>query len=190
MFVLDSSASIGDQFFQIINFVRDAVNDFNIGDAGAQFGVVRYEVNVSLPIPLARFHTRVQLLEAINRLDPNVPACTTRFCTNTGGGIRVAAEELNGPHHRPYAKKVMIVVTDGQANIAPFGNALINFADMVRLADIEIFAVGIGSRAPNFISELNGIASDPDATHVFQAATFGEISRFISDLSDATCSSK
>lgn len=192
MFVLDSSSSIGNNFFQVINFVRGVVNQFNIGDSGAQFGVVRFAVEPNLVIPLARFPTKLRLIEQIDNLNTQVDTCSGR-CTNTGAGIRVAAEQLNGPNHRPHSKKVMIIVTDGQANFDPQGAALVNFARMVRLAsDIEIFAVGFGpaTSRPDSQQELNGIASDPDDEHVFTTTGFAQISNFINNISISTCSSK
>ena len=53
--------------------------------------------------------------------------------------------ELDGPRHRPEAKKVIIVVTDGQANVGIVNNGLINFAGMLHADNIEIFAVGVTS---------------------------------------------
>lgn len=74
--------------------------------------------------------------------------------TNMGGGITRGIEELTSSRARPTARKVMIVLTDGKANVAANGstgdytNGPIYARQMAEAAaaqGIRIFAVSVGS---------------------------------------------
>ncbi|NOX59483.1 MAG: VWA domain-containing protein [Planctomycetes bacterium] len=74
--------------------------------------------------------------------------------TNMGGGITRAIEELTSSRARPTARKVMILLTDGRANVTADGsagdytNGPLYAKEMAQVASaqgIRIFAVSVGS---------------------------------------------
>jgi Flp pilus assembly protein TadG len=80
--------------------------------------------------------------------------------TNTGGGIYAGIDELNSVRARPGAKKVIILLTDGIANVDESGNAgtdpaaeaaggayALLAANDAAAQGIRIFAVSVGSAA-------------------------------------------
>ena len=154
MFVLDNSGSIRNRFGEVKNLVRAVVNGFDVNDNAAHFGVITYRENGTVTVPLALRTNRAALENEIDQLGDTARSCRN-LCTNTGNGLLLAQMELDGPRHRPEAKKVIIVVTDGQANVGIVNNGLINFAGMLHADNIEIFAVGVTSETNE--AELQGI---------------------------------
>ncbi|GJM25911.1 MAG: hypothetical protein DHS20C16_23260 [Phycisphaerae bacterium] len=82
--------------------------------------------------------------------------------TNMGGGITRAIEELTSQRARPTARKVMILLTDGKANVAANGstgdytNGPVYARDQAEVAaaqGIRIFAVSVGSDSDSGLME-------------------------------------
>ena len=180
MFVLDNSGSIAGDFGEVIDLVRAVVNRFQVNANAASFGVILYREDGAITVPLGIRTNRAALERELNALSDFANACRN-LCTNTSGGLRLAQIELDGPRHRPEAKKVIILVTDGQANVGVINNALIAFADTLHNDNIEVFVVGVTSRINKV--ELNGIGSDPDSTHVFLTNNFDNLFNFADNLS-------
>ncbi len=76
--------------------------------------------------------------------------------TNMGGGIRTAIQELNSSRHRPIARKIMIVLTDGNANVNEWGqtndytggrNFALKAAQEAAEDGIMLLAVSVGNSA-------------------------------------------
>lgn len=80
--------------------------------------------------------------------------------TDITGAIDGAQAELAGAGHRPVAKPVMVLVTDGEHN-ALFSEPPVNAANRARAAGTTIFAIGIGVQATARI-QLQQIAGDPE----------------------------
>jgi len=75
--------------------------------------------------------------------------------TNIGAGINHAREELTSPRSRPYARKVMIVLTDGRANRPP-SNARGNVVQQTEHAvrdGVQIHCISLGSLADTELME-------------------------------------
>ncbi len=76
--------------------------------------------------------------------------------TNMGGGIETAVAELTGPRTRDAATKVMVLLTDGKANVTEWGDAgdyyngplyALSAAQSAADLGIRIYAVSVGSDA-------------------------------------------
>ena len=159
--------------------MRDIVNEFMIGPSAAQVGVVRYSSTAAIVINFDSSRSKIDLLNAITSLPT-----TTGGSTNTAQGIQLGTQLLTGAAARSNANKVLFVVTDGRSDNSGATTARANEA---RAANIELFAVGIGAGVN--VDELSNIASDPDATHRFQAEDFSEeaLSRIARRLSTMVC---
>lgn len=89
--------------------------------------------------------------------------------TNMGGGIQRAIEELSSSRARPISRKVMIVLTDGYANVNAYGTAgdytggksyAIDKANEAAALGIRLFAVSVGSDSDtDLMDELAEIGS-------------------------------
>ena len=75
-----------------------------------------------------------------------------------------------------------IIITDGKSNNPSQTKAQ---ADLVRRAGITIFSVGIGSGIS--MSELNDMATDPDADHVFTVGDYSKLAQVKTLFQKQTC---
>lgn len=98
--------------------------------------------------------------------------------TNTGGGIRAAIDELAGPRARTMSSKVIILMTDGIANVGGEGLGGPEYARHVaeEAADrgIRIFTVSVGAAADTEL--MQDIADIGHGEHFRASGTIGEYS--------------
>ena len=79
IFVLDSSGSVGcSNFYTMLTFVSDMVNDFDIGSDLVRVGVIKYDWNIYLEIDLNSYTDKTLLRAAILNI------AYTGGATNTG----------------------------------------------------------------------------------------------------------
>ncbi len=109
--------------------------------------------------------------------------------TNMGGGIEKGVEELTGARSRSAARKVMIVLTDGKANVNSSGgtgdytNGPIYAVDAARVAAIEgiqIFAVSVGVDADT--SVMDEIATVGGGLHFHAEGSIDEYSEQLAEI--------
>ena len=81
---------------------------------------------------------------------------------------------------RATAKKVLVVLTDGQATDAPIDTE----AAAVQADGIIVYSIGVGDVDTN---ELNLIASDPDSQHVWERADFTFLQSIKSQVASQVC---
>ena len=181
VFVLDSSASFGNNFMNILTFVSDTVNRFNIGPDDTQVGIVRYSTRSSVAIMLAQFNNKSMLVNQIMNLDTTASGITNTAAGITDGNMQLYASQ----QARNDASKVMIVITDGRSNE---GAPAITAASDFKNAGGEIVAVGIGMGVND--TELNIIATD--SMHVFRPTSIDltVLSSFTDMISNRGCSSE
>ncbi|NOX59538.1 MAG: VWA domain-containing protein [Planctomycetes bacterium] len=108
--------------------------------------------------------------------------------TNMGGGIQRGIEELSSSRARPNSRKVMIVLTDGRANVTADGavgdyeNGELharNMSDNAAAMGIRIFSVSVGSEAD--IDLMDYLADVGGGDH-FQAE--GSITNYSAQLAE------
>ena len=161
----------------MLNFVADVIDQYNIGADLTRTGIIRFSSSAEILITLGQFSTKQTLITEI------LGIAYLGGGTSTDLAIDRARDEFR-KNGRSTAKHILIVLTDGQSRIP--GDTL-SQAQLAKSEGIEIFSVGIGSGVN--INELNGIASDPDSTHVltvsdFSAASFASI---IQQLNQGIC---
>lgn len=185
VFVIDGSGSIVQEEFggapgnfenKILPFVSAVVDYFDIGPTETQVGVTVFSHAVFHEIHLNTFSTKSQLLNAINNVF--YPSGLTHTSVALQEALSVQFNTANGMRTDPDVKKVMVVISDGQAT-SGFEPAAA--AAAVRNAGIEVFSMGIGHGAD--LDELNDIASDPDSSHV----SLVKVCLFVIDLLFLTC---
>ncbi|MGB0653725.1 MAG: choice-of-anchor P family protein [Thermoplasmatota archaeon] len=161
MLVLDRSGSMGGGG---LTAAKSASSTFlGLLDMSDHSGLASYNQGASLDKGLDSMHT------GAGSTDAAVQALGAGGSTGTGLGVQVAHQEFlaNGRVGVPH---VMIVLTDGVTNTGPNAGAA---ADAARLDGIRIFAIGLGNGIN--IAELNAIADNPDADHVYLAPTAADL---------------
>ena len=182
VFVVDSSGSIAPtNFVNVVRFLRRFIDRFNIGPNRTLVGLVRYSDTARVIIPFGSYTAKSGLLTAIMNLNTQ-----TGGYTNTPDAIQLATQQLTASRRaRPAAKKVMIVLTDGESNR---GSISIESASaMAKDVGIEVFVFGIGAMVNR--TELRIIASAPPMMHVFRPANFSEaeLNQFIPNITSQSC---
>ncbi|KAH3785095.1 uncharacterized protein LOC127840958 isoform X2 [Dreissena polymorpha] len=179
VFVLDTSSSLSaDDFTRSILFISQVVDGFDIAPNQTQVGVVTFSSGARVEFYLNSYSYKSSLKNAINGI---------RYVggsTQTDVGINRALQQVfatvNGA--RPYAVKVMVVITDGQSDDSI--NTL-HAAERAHAAGIVTFSVGVGHSIG--VTELNNIATDPDCTHAYTVNTYEEIKFMKEEIQKATC---
>ena len=106
--------------------------------------------------------------------------------TNIASALRMADEDIFQPAHgdREDIDNVVILITDGQSTREKNFTQL--ESDRLRDRDITKFVVGI-TRNVN-ITELEGIASEPIADHLYQVENILDLDDFVAALIHHVCS--
>lgn len=141
-----------------------------------QVGIVAFEAQASLVQPLTADAARLKLaLGAI----PDPPALG--LWTSITAGIEAAQAELVGPRHRPEAKPILVLLSDGEHN-APLGGSPLAAASQAKLAGSTILSIGL---APNSrgTNTLKAIASKPE--YYFPAPTAADLAAAWRDAAGA-----
>ena len=185
VFIVDSSGSIDPlggttNFMNVIQFLRRIIDRFNIGPSRTLVGLVRYSTTASVIIQFGSHTTKSGLLTAVLNLNPQ-----TGGYTNTPDAIQLATRELTSRRARPSAKKIMIVLTDGESNRGSI--SITSASKAAKDAGIEVFVFGIGSQVN--ITELRIIASEPPMMHVFRPNNFSEnqLIQFVPNITSQSC---
>ncbi|XP_061780547.2 uncharacterized protein [Nerophis lumbriciformis] len=184
VFVIDSSESVGPDNFEIIkDFVAALVDRVTVGRNATRIGLVLYSLEVKLVFNLARYVNKQDIKQAVR----NIPYMGEG--TYTGTAIRKATQEAFYSS-RLGVGKVAIVITDGQADKREPVKVDIAVRE-AHAANIEMFALGIVNTSDptqaEFLRELNLIASDPDAEHMFLIDDFNTLPALESKLVSRFC---
>ncbi len=155
-----------------------------IGPDDTQFAVVSYGNEGTLELGLAECQDDECVKSAVASIH------WKDQWTNTPDGLRVMREEVYGPGRgsREDARKVAVLITDGEANIN--AEQTIPEADRAREAGIELFVIGVGLTV-NW-EEAEGIAGDSANVlrlNGFEDLTSGNFDAVGVLLRDYVCSS-
>ncbi|CAG5135397.1 unnamed protein product, partial [Candidula unifasciata] len=182
IFAVDSSHSIrSDDYHRQLSFLKAIVDKFTIGQNQIQVGVVSFASSVRLDVKLNDFNNSRDLKIAIG----NIKQLDSG--TNTQDAIHFIHSFLYEPQNggRPWAKKQMVVITDGlSSNLS----ATLLEASIARSKGIEVFSVLVGEGIDDF--ETRAIASDPKEHHVFRVEDYKALMSIQKSLSSAACQSK
>lgn len=134
MLVVDHSNSMeGEKIVALQEAVRTFVSLMDL--QRDQVGMVGFQSFSRLLVPLSQ--DRQRLMDAIDGLDPVGG-------TDIAAAIDLAIPEVIGPNHRPDAKPIIILMTDG----VPFNNTRLRTlaaGDRARYAGITSYTIGFGA---------------------------------------------
>ncbi|XP_062410339.1 integrin alpha-1 [Sardina pilchardus] len=171
--VLDGSNSIF-PWSSITDFLVRFLQQFDIGPTMSQVGIVSYGDNVGHDFNLSTYDNTRSLL-ANARLIPQ----RTGLKTMTALGIDTARKEAFTVERgaRPDAKKVMVIVTDGESHDNHRLQKVIDDCEADGIEKFSIAVLGDYNRqnksldqVKTFIEEIESIASDPKGDHFFNVS--------------------
>uniref|UniRef100_A0AAV2KX47 VWFA domain-containing protein n=1 Tax=Knipowitschia caucasica TaxID=637954 RepID=A0AAV2KX47_KNICA len=163
--VLDGSNSIY-PWSEVQDFLINVLQKFYIGPGQTQVGVVQYGSSVVHEFSLGDYLTVDDVVTAARIIDQRGGEET-----RTALGIATARREAFKRGGRPGAKKVMIVITDGESHDSP---DLQQAVEQSERENITLYAIAVlgyynrrGTNPESFLKEIRFIASDPDEQHFF-----------------------
>uniref|UniRef100_A0A0B7ART5 Collagen alpha-3(VI) chain n=2 Tax=Arion vulgaris TaxID=1028688 RepID=A0A0B7ART5_9EUPU len=179
VFLIDSSGSVGfDNFRRIKEYVQHVIDSFNIGSEATRVGVATFSQSSRAEIYLNAYDNKRKLQAAVSGITYEYGN------TNTASGIKLVRSSLfsEAKGNRPDVPDYLVIITDGLSNINH--EATLPEAEYARRQGIHIFAVGVGIADP---WELNGIASKPIDSNVFQITNWDGLWDISEGLIDRTC---
>ncbi|XP_061633438.1 collagen, type XXVIII, alpha 1b isoform X2 [Phyllopteryx taeniolatus] len=163
VFVIDSSESVGPDNFEVVkDFVSALVDRASVGQDTTRVGLVLYShINVAV-VSLSQDASRDQVKAAVRSMTYLGEG------TFTGSAVHQASRLFRAA--RRGVRKVAVVITDGQADKRD-SVSLESAARETRAAEIEMFVIGVVNTSDplfgEFKKELDVMASEPDADHVY-----------------------
>jgi collagen type VI alpha len=167
-----------DNFRRIKEYVQHVIESFNIGAEATRVGVATFSHGSRAEIYLNSYDNKRKLQAAVSGITYEYGN------TNTASGIKLARSSLfsEAKGNRPDVPDYLVVITDGLSNINH--EATLPEAEFARKQGIHVIAVGVGIADP---WELNGIASKPSETNVFQIQNWDALWDISETLIDRTC---
>jgi len=108
--ILDASGSIEYNFLAMKSFVKDVIQNLNVGFNNVRIGLVRFSQTASVAWGLTRYNS----LEEVERAIDSVQRIGGR--TNIAAALRVASQEVFDTQGRDNVPHVGLLVTDAYAN--------------------------------------------------------------------------
>ena len=184
MLVLDQSTSIvvGDPqydnwYVQVLGFAKSIASAFPIDKNLTQIGLEKFSDIIEIVFQLNTYGDRESVLRAIDNAD------IMGGDTNIAAALRTARQEMFTPSNgaRPGVPKILILLTDGTANIEE--NQTLAEAQLAKAAGIKIYTVGVTHEVDE--DQLKVIASTPD--YFFFASNFTQLNSILQYLVENSC---
>ncbi|XP_047228916.1 integrin alpha-1 isoform X2 [Girardinichthys multiradiatus] len=173
VFVLDGSNSIY-PWSSIVNFLVRFLDRVKIGPTLSQVGIVSYGEDVAHHVNLSQFNNNSKLLNFVKGLPQHTGTKTHTFLA-----IDTARREAFMPERgaRPDAKKVMVILTDGESHDYYKQKSVIEECENDDIERFGIAVLGYYNRenksegeVQKFIDEIKLISSEPTQDHFFNVS--------------------
>ncbi len=186
MFLVDSSGSIQRNNWQtILDFMKNIVRDFPIGQNNVRVGVAIFGNDVQPIFQLNTYSTQSQILSAIDRI-PFLDQTT-----NTPAAIRYARTVMFTPQNgdRPNAPNSVIIISDGvprvPTNVYEAQRLTLQETSLAKNQGIKLFTIGIGPELTrDFLVQM---ANQPSSQYVFQVNQVRELETILNQVGSAAC---
>ncbi|NWU31269.1 ITA11 protein, partial [Dyaphorophyia castanea] len=163
--VLDGSNSIY-PWVEVQHFLINILKKFYIGPGQIQVGVVQYGEDVVHEFHLNDYRSVKEVVAAASHIEQRGGTET-----RTAYGIEFARSEAFRKGGRKGAKRVMIVITDGESHDSPDLEKVIEDSERDNVTRYAVAVLGYynrrGINPEAFLNEIKFIASDPDDKHFF-----------------------
>ncbi|XP_069790507.1 collagen alpha-1(XII) chain-like [Narcine bancroftii] len=154
VFLIDGTPGMGRSFSHVLNFLKKIIQEFDVGPDKDQVAIVQYSFDPRLEFAFNAYSTKVELLQAIKRLQ-----LKKGKPLNTGTALDFVTRNVftpaAGSRRDAGAAQILVLITAGKSR-DDVGSA----AEAMRQAGIMPIAVGTKNADT---SELRQITSDPDA---------------------------
>ncbi|XP_061434680.1 collagen alpha-3(VI) chain-like [Lethenteron reissneri] len=176
--LVDGSTSVGAGNFQLVlKFLAKLVDKLDIGKDKVRVGMVQYSGDMRSPkikteFDLGQYADKGKLKDAIEGTK------YMRGFTFTGAALQHTLQ-LFKSQGRPGVGKILVLVTDGEAN-----DKVKDPSDEVKSSGIVLFSVGVGKADRK---ELAIMASPPVDKHMFHATDFTGLDSIITALTSTVC---
>jgi hypothetical protein len=150
---------------------RDFVNALNFTGGVRKVGVLVFSGDARTAITLSS--NKASVMNAIGAIAQRGGS------TNITDAVREARAMVTGASSQPGADKVLLLITDGVANVE---TTTLN-AEVSAFKNLpgEIFALGFGAAS---VAQLNSIASDPDSSHVYISPSAAALAGIATDIAE------
>ncbi|XP_049634566.1 integrin alpha-11 [Suncus etruscus] len=180
--VLDGSNSIY-PWVEVQHFLINILKKFYIGPGQIQVGVVQYGEDVVHEFHLNDYKSVKDVVEAASHIEQRGGTET-----RTAFGIEFARSEAFQKGGRKGAKKVMIVITDGESHDSPDLEKVIQQSEKDNVTRYAVAVLGYynrrGINPEAFLNEIKYIASDPDDKHFFNVTDEAALKDIVDALGD------
>uniref|UniRef100_A0A8C0K2A7 Integrin subunit alpha 11 n=1 Tax=Canis lupus dingo TaxID=286419 RepID=A0A8C0K2A7_CANLU len=180
--VLDGSNSIY-PWVEVQHFLINILKKFYIGPGQIQVGVVQYGEDVVHEFHLNDYRSVKDVVEAASHIEQRGGTET-----RTAFGIEFARSEAFQKGGRKGAKKVMIVITDGESHDSPDLEKVIQQSERDNVTRYAVAVLGYynrrGINPEAFLNEIKYIASDPDDKHFFNVTDEAALKDIVDALGD------
>ncbi|XP_072421358.1 integrin alpha-11a isoform X1 [Chiloscyllium punctatum] len=168
--VLDGSNSIY-PWYEVQNFLINILKKFYIGPGQIRLAIVQYGETAVHEFELRDYKSVHDVVKAARNIQQRGGTET-----NTAHGIEIARSEAFSIRRgaRKEAKKVMIVITDGESHDSPHLKQVIESSEQDNITRYAIAVLGYynrrGINPRDFLKEIKSIASHPDDKHFFNVS--------------------
>ncbi|XP_072838286.2 integrin alpha-11 [Pogona vitticeps] len=166
--VLDGSNSIY-PWAEVQDFLIKILKKFYIGPGQIQVGVIQYGEDAVHEFHLNDYRSVKDVVEAARHIEQRGGTET-----RTAFGIEFARSEAFQKGGRKGAKKVMIVITDGESHDSSDLEKVIEVSEKDNVTRYAVAVLGYynrrGINPEAFLKEIKFIASDPDEKHFFNVS--------------------
>merc|ERR1711879_639851 len=174
VFVVDGSGSVGANGFELSKqFVGEVADRFTISASDTRVGIVQFSSSPQEELSLSQGEDIANIHNALNAMNHQNGG------TSTSAAIEFTSLNLF-TNDRPNAKRVMIVLTDGQSgdfSVLPQAKAV------AASHGITLMSVGVGSGIG--LAELEAIADQDD--YVFTMNDFNELVAAVDGFTTEVC---
>ncbi|XP_032766735.1 integrin alpha-11 [Rattus rattus] len=180
--VLDGSNSIY-PWVEVQHFLIEILTKFYIGPGQIQVGIVQYGEDAVHEFHLNDYKSVKDVVEAASHIEQRGGTET-----RTAFGIEFARSEAFQKGGRKGAKKVMIVITDGESHDSPDLEKVIRQSEKDNVTRYAVAVLGYynrrGINPETFLNEIKYIASDPDDKHFFNVTDEAALKDIVDALGD------
>ena len=170
VFIIDDSGSIpSDQFNKGLSAIRLLIGDASLG---TKFAAIKFSDKAHLLFNfVSPDQAKTKLL--------NVPR--NNGWTNTQDALKMARRDLflnpAASGHRQYARRLAVVVTDGNSNIQR--DQTIPQAIQLKGIGTRVMVIAVGNYGDSGRKEMAGIASYPAKDNLFNVGDFDEMQEVV-----------
>ena len=177
-FILDMSGSVDTVYNSSINFIKHVIYGLPVRADRARVALVSYSNNAKVEFHLNTYRSKQGILNALS-----FRAAGGK--TNTQEAIRMTYNEIfsSGRGDRSGVDNIAIVVSDGNSNVR--SERTQDEAKVARQRHIEMYVAAVSDSVN--MGEVNGMASDPDSTHVVRVRGQNDVENAARQVLDRIC---